>query len=88
MLSMVRAIARTPTYRDHARALKSRTPDDVWHDAGASWIVVYQLTAPGEQMLCFRVEEPSAAGPARIASAVCLSRATPADPVEVTSLGR
>ncbi len=62
MLSILRAVGRSSTYRKYMLRL-AREPEDVWYEPGQGWIVIYGIVQGTENhLLAFRVSEPAHAG--------------------------
>lgn len=56
MLSLLRAVARTPAYRRRAPHLRGRAPDDVWLDGEQRWHLAFSLqTSPAEEVILFSI---------------------------------
>lgn|GEM_PF-5152849 len=65
MVAFLRAIGRTPEYRNHAGKLINRFPDEIWYEPGEGWAVTFWLqTRTFGQRLLYILREPSGGRPA------------------------
>jgi hypothetical protein len=71
----MRAVARTPAWRQDRGRLERRIPDDIWEDEPGLWIASFQAaTDADEEVLVFHIRLSSPDDTAEVFDGIGISR--------------